>query len=177
MPAVNARAAIRRATVDDAPTIARHRAAMFVEMGSLVPAAAPPLVDAATAWLREALPRGEYVGWLVTLDDGQGGVVAGAGVQLRALMPRPSSDGHGLLTGRQAIVLNVYVEPGGRRQGLARMLVRHILDWARQERIASLVLHASDAGRPLYESLGFVATNEMRFAGSLEPGGAPAPGE
>jgi hypothetical protein len=29
--------------------------------------------------------------------------------------------------------------------------------------LASLVLHASDAGRPLYERLGFVATNEMRL--------------
>ncbi len=29
------------------------------------------------------------------------------------------------------------------------------------------VLHASPDGRPLYEPLGFVATNEMRFAGDL----------
>ena len=29
------------------------------------------------------------------------------------------------------------------------------------------VLHASAEGRALYERLGFVATNEMRFSGSL----------
>jgi hypothetical protein len=33
--------------------------------------------------------------------------------------------------------------------------------------VARLVLHASDDGRALYESLGFVATNEMRYAGAL----------
>jgi hypothetical protein len=27
-----------------------------------------------------------------------------------------------------------------------------------------VLLHASDAGRPLYESLGFVPTNEMRYS-------------
>lgn len=29
-------------------------------------------------------------------------------------------------------------------------------------------LHASDEARQLYEKMGFVATNEMRFAGGLE---------
>ena len=31
--------------------------------------------------------------------------------------------------------------------------------------LVDIVLHASTEGRPLYESLGFVATNEMRYAG------------
>jgi len=30
-----------------------------------------------------------------------------------------------------------------------------------------LVLHASTEGRALYEQLGFVATNEMRYEGDL----------
>jgi hypothetical protein len=35
-------------------------------------------------------------------------------------------------------------------------------------RIRRVVLHASDQGRPLYERLGFVPTNEMR----LQPAGS-----
>jgi GNAT superfamily N-acetyltransferase len=61
----------------------------------------------------------------------------------------------------------VYVEPPSRRLGRARRLVETALDWARAERLASVVLHASRAGRPLYEQLGFVGTNEMRFAHPL----------
>jgi hypothetical protein len=45
--------------------------------------------------------------------------------------------------------------------------MRHVLEWARAQRLDRLVLHASAEGRALYERLGFVATNEMRFSGSL----------
>jgi hypothetical protein len=42
-----------------------------------------------------------------------------------------------------------------------------VLDWARRESLDTLVLHASDDGRALYEKLGFVQTNEMRYAQPL----------
>ena len=50
---------------------------------------------------------------------------------------------------------------------MARRLMTEILSWARAVRLESLVLHAATDGRPLYEQLGFVATNEMRFTGDL----------
>jgi GNAT superfamily N-acetyltransferase len=74
----------------------------------------------------------------------------------------------GLAEGRHAIVLNVFTEPAWRRQGVGELLMREILEWAAQERLDRLVLHASREGRALYERLGFVATNEMRFAGSFQ---------
>jgi hypothetical protein len=39
--------------------------------------------------------------------------------------------------------------------------------WAADEGFDQLVLHASDAGRPLYVSLGFAATNEMGWSPRL----------
>ena len=45
--------------------------------------------------------------------------------------------------------------------------MQHILDWSRKERLDRLVLHASDEGRALYKKLGFVLTNEMKFAGKV----------
>ena len=73
------------------------------------------------------------------------------------LLPRPEAiDG-----GAQALILNVYCEPEHRRRGLARELMAAMLEWCKRERIAKVVLHASQDGRPLYESLGFVPTNEM----------------
>jgi len=35
--------------------------------------------------------------------------------------------------------------------------------WCREKRIDTVILHASPAGRRLYESMGFTATNEMRL--------------
>ena len=46
--------------------------------------------------------------------------------------------------------------------------MEHIIAWARAERLDRLVLHASDEGRALYERLGFIQTNEMRFKDRLD---------
>jgi GNAT superfamily N-acetyltransferase len=161
---------LRPITPDDAAIVARHRAAMFHEMGSLAAADVEAMVSASAAYLRPAIERGEYHGW-VAISDGDGDapsphVVGGAGVQLRPQLPRPKPGG-GLLTGRQGIILNVYVEPAFRRQGLARALVAAAIEWAQTHQLSGLVLHASEAGRPLYAQMGFVATNEMRFTGPL----------
>jgi GNAT superfamily N-acetyltransferase len=160
---------LRPLTPGDAAVVARHRAAMFHEMGSLAAGDVETMIEAATVYLGPAIARGEYYGWLAMASGtaAETPVIAGgAGVQVRPQLPRPKPGG-GLLTGRQGIILNVFVEHAFRRQGLARRLVETAIDWARRERLASLVLHASDAGRPLYEQLRFVATNEMRFTGAL----------
>jgi GNAT superfamily N-acetyltransferase len=161
---------IREATAQDIPTVARHRAAMFEAMGSTMPAMLAPLIAATEAMLHEAIPRGEYRGWLAAASAEPDRVVAGAGVQIRRVLPFPQrwTDGRvDVALGRQAIVLNVYTEPLFRRRGLARRLMHEVLTWAQTVDLDSLVLHAAVDGRQLYEDLGFTATNEMRFLGDL----------
>ena len=142
---------------------------MFREMGSLASSAEPSLIDASTKYFQRSIPGGEYIAWLIHTSADPSNVVAGGGVQLRSLLPRPGADGGHVLIGREAIVLNMYVERDWRRRGLARRLMNEIIAWARQAGIVRLVLHASDEGRPLYESMGFVPTPEMRYSGSLDP--------
>jgi len=158
---------LRALTPDDAPIVARHRAAMFHEMGDLPAESVGELESATRTYLHEAIARGEYHGWLASPVNARALVAGGVGIQLRPLLPRPSPTGQGLLLGRQGIILNVFVEPEFRRQGLARQLIERVLEWSREQRLASVVLHASKAGRPLYEELGFTPTNEMRFTGPL----------
>ena len=57
----------------------------------------------------------------------------------------------------------MYTEPAYRRQGVARLLVRTMIEWCRAEGFVAVALHASKDGRPLYESFGFRPTNEMRL--------------
>lgn len=142
---------------------------MFTEMG-LVPAhLRADLVSRTVDYLQRAVPTGEYVGWMASPADRPDVVVAGAGVQQRRILPHPLIVGEhrSIADGHQAIVLNVFTEPTWRRQGLAAMLMQHVIDWARSSAIETLVLHASDEGRPLYERLGFVQTSEMRYAHPL----------
>lgn len=142
------------ATASDADIVAFHRAAMFREMHALSDERYAELKTAACAYLTRALSSGEYVGWLV---EAEGRIIAGAGVQIRAILPRPET------LGPEAIVLNVYTDPAFRRQGIAELLMRRVIDWSREAGIGRLVLHASTDGRPLYEKLGFTQTNEMRY--------------
>lgn len=155
--------AVRDASTRDIPQLARHRAAMFRDMGKLVPGGEAALVRATAAYLREALPRGEYLAWVAQRHATPAAIIGGAGVQLRPMLPRPGIGGGELELGPEAIVLNVYVEPSWRRRGVAQRLMQVVLDTLAQRGISRIVLHASDDGRRLYERLGFQPTNEMQL--------------
>jgi ribosomal protein S18 acetylase RimI-like enzyme len=58
-------------------------------------------------------------------------------------------------------VNGLYVPPELRRQGVGRRLMAAALEWLRARGCESVRLHASDAGRPLYASLGFKEGDEM----------------
>ena len=154
---------VREATVVDIPLLARHRAAMFRDMGRLAPDCEAALVRATAEYFRDALPRGEYLGWVAQSGLSPAEPIGGAGVQLRAILPRPRMADDGIELGPEAIILNVYVEPAWRRRGVGEALMRSLLTALAERKIRRIVLHASDGGRRLYERLGFVPTNEMRL--------------
>lgn len=140
---------------------------MFRDIGELPDGLYDALVEAARPYLISAMADGRYVGWVAELDDRSRGIVAGAGLQLRELLPRPNAARERLVRGPQGLVVNVYTERAWRRRGVADALMRELLRWCRGNGIESVVLHASGEGRPLYEKLGFTPTNEMRYDGSL----------
>lgn len=148
---------LRTATVDDAAIIARHRALMFLDMGSVTLEESEALIAAAEPWVAELLSKGEYLGWLIEEDEEI--IVGGGGVHLRELPPGPGC----LKVGRWAHIVNVYTIPTHRRHGLARMVMNEMLRWCDANQIDLVTLTASDEGRPLYESLGFFGSAEMRL--------------
>ena len=148
--------ALRAASVEDAETLAKHRRAMFRDMGYQDQAALDSMMAKFLPWLEAKMVSGEYLAWLaVTAEDI---AVAGAGLWL---MDWPA---HMLgSSARRGNILNVYTEPEFRRRGLARGLVQTALDWCKLNQVDFVILHASPEGRGLYESLGFKAGNEMRI--------------
>ena len=148
---------IRQATVTDAPIIVHHRRAMFTDMGLADSKDLDAMEVTFAPYVMQALGNGSYRGWLAETDGGR--VVAGGGLIVHEWPARPGnpSDPH------RAYILNVYTEPDHRKRGLARRIVMTILAWCRAEGFWAVSLHASTYGRPLYESLGFEPTNEMRL--------------
>jgi GNAT superfamily N-acetyltransferase len=63
--------------------------------------------------------------------------------------------------------MNVYTSPAYRRQGLARHILETMLSWCAEQEMDQITLAASNEGRPLYESLGFKQTTEMRLSKAL----------
>jgi len=154
---------IRVCTPGDAATIARHRLCMFSDMGEVPTAqAAAELLDESVEAIRSELASGAYVGWLAVTEADQ--VVAGAGAHLKVTLPRMSLDGVHVATTPVPLVVNVYTEPAWRKRGLARALMLKLMQWAADSGFDRVVLHASNQARSLYTSLGFVPSNEMRWA-------------
>src|SRR5437667_11501130 len=159
----------RLATSADVDLISWHRARMFQDMGELPLDLFESFRIQSRDALRQMFERENYFGWLASPENEPERIVAGAGVQLREVPPHPQTNANGkidIVSGRQAIIQNVFTESEWRRRGLAALLIKRLIDWTHQEGIDSLVLHASDEGRALYERLGFIAATEMRFNGS-----------
>ena len=41
--------------------------------------------------------------------------------------------------------------------------MKKVMEWCARQGVETVILHASEEGWPLYERLGFEATNEMRL--------------
>ena len=155
--------ALRSATAGDAELLARHRAAVWEEVGDWDRAAMAAQVPVWTAYFRRALAERTYLA-CVALDEQQ--IVGSGAILVHATLPRPQSD-----SDRSGRVQSVYVVPHARRRGIARAIMERLLAYARGERLISLTLHPSDEARALYASLGFTAADEMRL--SLLPDASP----
>lgn len=147
---------LRRASTEDLDTLVAHRREMFREMGYKVDATMESMSERFRVWLVQRMNSGDYLAWLVILPDGT--IAAGAGLWLMDWPPHMIGK-----SARRGNIVNVYTAPDHRRKGLAKQLMQTALDWCRAHEIDTVILHASSAGRPIYESLGFQPTNEMRL--------------
>jgi GNAT superfamily N-acetyltransferase len=147
---------IRRATLDDAAEILLHRRSMFTEMGVGTPAEMDAMEAGFEPWLRQKMAEGCYLGWIAMAENGE--VAAGAGLWLMEWPPTVIES-----NARRAYMLNVYTHHPYRKRGLAHTLTQTIIDWCKTNGYHLLVLHASEAGRPIYESMSFELSNEMKL--------------
>jgi GNAT superfamily N-acetyltransferase len=148
---------IREAQVGDVRHLVHHRRAMFEDMGQGTAAELDVADEMARKYFEAALPDGTYKGWLAE-DTANAQVVAGAGVVIVPWAGYP-----GERHAARVWILNMYTEPHARRRGIAKKLVTIMTEWCRAEGFRTVSLHASPAGRLVYETLGFEPSNEMKL--------------
>jgi ribosomal protein S18 acetylase RimI-like enzyme len=140
----------------DLLAIVEHRRAMFRDMGYADEVALNAMSDPFRPWLHRKMKAGEYLAWFALAPDSS--IAAGLGLWLMEWPPHMV--GAGQIRGN---IINVYTMPAHRRQGMARALTETALEWCRANHIHVVVLHSSDQGRRIYQSLGFQPANEMRL--------------
>lgn len=86
--------------------------------------------------------------WLAFVDQNPSSV---GFLQIFNVMFHPTSH-----TGRYGRIINVLTWPEYRNQGLARIVMEHLIAQARDLGLDYVNLHASPEGRHLYKTLGFV---------------------
>ena len=143
----------RRLGPDDLEIICVHRETMFLEAEG-DPSTLRVMTEHFRPWLRQRLQDGRYYGFAL-MDTEQ--PVAAIGLMSIDWPPHPS---HPTLDQR-GYVLNVFVEPAYRRRGLASALMKLAEAEFAQRGMSFAVLHATKAGKPVYEGLGWAGTTEM----------------
>jgi GNAT superfamily N-acetyltransferase len=146
---------IRPTRSDELSIVLHHRRQMYIDMGTTDVPMLDEIERASHEVFGDALRSGTYRGWFA---EANGQVIAGGGVLLLAFQPGPREP-----RPVRPFIVNVYTEPAYRRRGVARRMMEVMVEWCRAQGYAGVTLHASDHGRRLYESMGFLPTNEMRL--------------
>ena len=149
----NLAASYRPVMGGDLELICRHRHEMFKASGR-TDAIVQPSTSAFRDWLKPRLDDESYFGWIARLDEVD---MAGLGMMVIDWPPHPAHP----LQARRGYILNAFVEPPYRGQGLARGLMEIAMKEARQRDLQYLILHATAMAMPMYEKFGWGRTSEM----------------
>ena len=105
------------------------------------------LVPALKDFYHRHLADGTFVSWLAL--DGEK-IVGTSGMSFVEKPPY-----FGCPTGRIGLLSSMYTDPGHRRQGIAKELLRRVTDEARDYGCGAVQITASDMGVLLYTAFGF----------------------
>ena len=143
----------RRLEEKDLDTFIRMRIAQLREEGATEDL---DLVPALRDYYRRHMADGTYVSWLAV--DGEK-IVGTSGMSFVEKPPYFSCP-----TGRIGLLSSMYTDPGYRRQGIAKELLKRVVEEARAYDCGSVQITASDMGVLLYTDFGFVKNgNFMQY--------------
>jgi GNAT superfamily N-acetyltransferase len=151
---------LREAGEADIQELARLRRLMHEEIRlsrglPVVPEQMATMEQAYARFARARLADGTMKAWVI---QAQSQIVACGALLVLLYPPNPIDP-----SGRTARLYSMYTLPEYRRKGSARRIAQRAIEHCKAQGIKRLALGASPMGKPLYESLGFQATSEMRL--------------
>jgi GNAT superfamily N-acetyltransferase len=148
---------IREADADDDPALVEHCRAIWESYGTPPDHFRPDAEAQVLAFIRDG--RAHH-GLTAFMAEEGGHAVGSVGCQLY-VPPYPEVI---LATHRlYGYVWSLFVEPSHRNRGIAKALMERAIGHLRSVGCTHVALHSSQAGRPLYERLGFGTGVEMRL--------------
>ncbi len=155
---------VRKATIKDIPVLVEHRNAMFEEYHPMTLEERAVAEEAYPVWARKKMGLKLFHGYIV--ETAKGRVAASGCVWLREVQPS-----QGRSASLVPYLMSIYTGPRFRRKGLASVIVKETMAWARKHGYSRMTLHASPMGRKVYSRLGWKRTWEME----VRLDGPPAP--
>ncbi|MBW2199680.1 MAG: GNAT family N-acetyltransferase [Deltaproteobacteria bacterium] len=148
---------LQYATIDDVKMLAIHHRKMFEEIWEqksqkIEKARAQELEAAYSEKIIKQIPEGTCIAWVVKNDNQ---IVASGAISIVSFVPVPNDTNHNI-----AYLHSMYTEKGYRHQKCAQKIVDRAIHYCQKNGINRVVLNASDAGKPIYEKLGFVSSPE-----------------
>lgn len=148
---------LRAATCQDDDPIAQHFYQLWLDNGVSTEGIVADWQAVVQQFVSQARQTLSYKAFVIEIN---GGIVGSVGCQLFAgLYPLVLANHQR----KYGYIWGVYVEPAYRQQGLGEQLTAQAIAYLKSLDCTRIILHASPLGKPLYERLGFVASNEMRL--------------
>ena len=149
---------LREATERDILRLGVHHRKMFEEIlekkGERIdPSIGKAMERAYAKKLKKELPDGSCKAWVI---EHKNRIVASGAITITSLVPTPKD-----LSSSVAYLHSMYTEKEFRNKNFANLIVERAIRFCRDNGIKRAFLNASEAGRPIYEKLGFRAAPEM----------------
>ena len=149
---------IREAIKQDIPRLGIHHRKMFEEIWekkgeSIDPSVCMEMERAYAKKMKQELTGGSCKAWVI---ESENRIVASGAITIASLVPTPKD-----LSSSVAYLHSIYTEKEYRNNNFANLIVERAIRFCRDNGIKRVFLNASEAGRPIYEKVGFRVAPEM----------------
>lgn len=144
------------ASVEDIPTLVQHHRRMFEEIRKSKNLAMDKqkLNEMDISYrdkLNNEIKNGICKAWVIKEKDQ---IIASGAISITSMVPNPDDSSYYI-----GYLHSVFTENEFRKRGLAEKVVNGILDYCKSNNINRVLLNASEAGRSVYEKIGFIKSD------------------